>query len=87
MFWVYVLYSLKDRRLYVGQTVNLEKRLALHNRGMVAATKFRRPLKLVHSETYPTRREAMERESFLKSLWASRFKKFLLAKLQKCGTM
>jgi len=33
MFWVYVLYSKKLDRLYVGQTQDLKKRLAEHLQG------------------------------------------------------
>lgn len=33
MFVVYILYSDKDKDLYVGQTRNLEERLKRHNNG------------------------------------------------------
>lgn len=87
MFWVYVLLSRTDKKLYVGQTANLAKRLALHDKGLVSATKLRRPLILIHSESFATRKEAMDREKFLKSLWGARFKKALVAKFLKHGTI
>ncbi len=77
MFSVYILYSHKDRQLYVGQTNDLKRRLTRHNNGHVDATKYRRPLTCIHSESFDTRTEAMAREKFLKSLWSARFKKKL----------
>jgi putative endonuclease len=74
MFNVYILYSHKDRQLYVGQTNDLEQRLTRHNNGHVGATKYRRPLTCIHNESFDTRTEAMAREKFLKSLWSARFK-------------
>lgn len=77
-YFVYILYSKKDKRLYVGQTNNLEKRLERHNNGDVRATKTRVPLVLIWSETCPTRDSAQKREKFLKSLWGSREKRKIL---------
>ena len=48
MYYVYVLQSEKDRKIYVGFTKNLEERLKLHNNGKVKSTKNRLPLKLVY---------------------------------------
>lgn len=75
MWIVYILYSQKDRNLYVRCTQNLNKRLEEHNAGMVISTKNRRPLVLIHSEKFENKGEAFKRERFLKSLWSSRFKK------------
>jgi putative endonuclease len=82
MFSVYILYSHKDRQLYVGQTNDLERRLTRHNDGHVDATKYRRPLTCIHSEMFDTRTEAMAREKFLKSLWSARFKKKLITEFE-----
>lgn len=80
---VYVLYSLKDKRLYVGQTSNLYSRAHLHFRGLVKATKNRRPLEIIHKEYFSSRRTAMEREKFLKSLWGAREKSKILKEYLK----
>jgi len=77
MFYVYILYCHGDKGLYVGQTNNLADRLKRHNNGYNLATKLRRPLSCIHTEEYATRSESMQREKFLKSLWAGRFKKKL----------
>ena len=67
MFFVYVLKSLKDNKLYIGMTENVEARLIRHNQGKVPSTKYRRPLQLLHTEEYPNRQQARKREKFLKS--------------------
>ncbi|MFH1543063.1 MAG: GIY-YIG nuclease family protein [Patescibacteria group bacterium] len=46
IYYVYVLKSKKDSKLYYGFTRNLNKRLVEHNSGKVTSTKYRRPLHL-----------------------------------------
>jgi len=65
--YVYVLRSLKDGRLYTGYTTNLDSRLQDHNAGHTKSTRSRRPLKLVYSEKFKSKKEAMEREKFFKT--------------------
>lgn len=80
MFYsVYILYSLKDKRLYVGCTSDIGKRVKKHNMGNVQATKNRRPLVLIHAEQFDDKGTAFNRERFLKSLWGSRQKKKILS--------
>ena len=88
MYFIYILYSQRVKNLYVGHTSNLEKRLKKHNDGLVKTTKNRRPLILIHKESYTTRYDAMRREKYLKSLYGSRVRKqilknYLLKKSQK----
>ncbi len=78
MWTVYILYSKKDSRLYVGCTKSLEKRLKAHNSGTIISTKNRKPLILIHEEKFESKTEAFKRERFLKSLWSGRFKKKIL---------
>lgn len=66
MYYVYVLHSNKDGKLYMGFTHDLKARIKKHNRGYVSATKYRRPLDLIHYEAFLTRRDAKRRELFLK---------------------
>jgi putative endonuclease len=66
-FYVYLLKSLKDSKYYIGQTNDIQKRLVLHNSGMVISTKSRKPFILVGYETYLTRSESMWREHQLKN--------------------
>jgi len=74
-YTVYILFSEKDKNLYVGCTSDLTKRLKKHFSGAVKATFYRRPLTLIHTEHFSDKGEAFNRERFLKSLWGARTKK------------
>ncbi len=74
MYFVYILYSEKDKNLYVGCTSDVNERLKRHNSGQVLATKFRQPLVCIHTEKFDSKEEAFNRERFLKTLWSARFK-------------
>jgi len=67
MFCVYVLQSLKDKKLYIGYTADLKSRLIEHKKGDVATTKNRRPLVLIYYEAYRSKKDAKIREKFLKT--------------------
>ena len=66
MFTVYVLRN-PAGRLYVGQTNDLERRLAEHGSGTSRWTKSRGAWDLVYQEAFPSRASAMRRERALKS--------------------
>ncbi len=66
MYFVYILLSLRDKKLYTGFTPNLKKRLLKHQNGLVKATKYRRPLKLIYFEAYTNEIDARKREVYLK---------------------
>lgn len=66
MFYVYVLFSEKDKKLYIGFTPNLKSRFKAHENGFVKATKHRRPLKLIYYEAYLKETDAKRREKYLK---------------------
>lgn len=67
MYYTYVLYSLKDKKLYIGSTGNLKKRLKEHLEGKVFSTKGRLPLKLVFYEAFIKRNDAIRREKYFKT--------------------
>jgi putative endonuclease len=68
MAWVYVLRSLKDKRLYIGSTrKNINQRITRHNSGKVKSTFNRRPLVLVYNECCRDYSIARKRELYLKS--------------------
>lgn len=67
MYYVYVLRSQKDKRLYVGFTGNLRVRIKFHNEGRVAATKNRRPLQLVYYEACLDKIKTEKREKYFKT--------------------
>lgn len=66
-FYTYVLYSYKDKGLYIGYSENLKSRLASHAQGKNTSTKDRQPLKLIHYEYFINKKDAKAREEFLKS--------------------
>ena len=68
MFYFYVLYSLKDNRLYKGSTTDLPKRILQHNAGRTPSTKYRRPLILLYFEPYSDKAQAYQREAWTKTL-------------------
>jgi len=66
-YYVYTLFSLKDKKLYTGRTSDLRRRLGEHARREVSSTRVRRPLKLIHCEYFVNEEDAKSREVFLKS--------------------
>ncbi len=67
MYYVYVLESSIDNRLYKGQTQDLENRLHEHNSGKVKSTKGYLPWILRYYETVETREAAVKREKYFKT--------------------
>ena len=77
-FHAYIL-RCADGTLYTGYTRDPEKRVATHNAGLGAAyTRGRRPVELVHAETFDTQGDAMRRECLLKT-WSRAMKLALIA--------
>ena len=66
MFTVYILYSEKCNRYYVGYASDVELRLERHNKGMVTATKNCRPYILKAQKFFTTETEARKEESRIK---------------------
>jgi len=84
MWYVYTLYSKKDRKLYIGCTNDLKTRIIQHNAGKVLATRFRRPFILIHYETYLDKQDAYLREGWLKTGWGrNHLQKILKHTLEK----
>jgi len=67
MHYVYILKSQKDKRLYIGYSNNLKLRIKEHNLGKVVSTKNRRPSMLIGYEAYINKKDAIDRERYLKS--------------------
>ena len=67
MYVVYVLYSEKFDKIYIGYTSNLVERLKSHNEMATKGWTMRfRPWKVIHQESFETKREAMKKEKQLK---------------------
>jgi putative endonuclease len=67
MYWVYILYSPTVKKF---STSNLQKRIHYHNNNRSPYTKHKGPWRLVYTEQYGVKQEALMRERELKS-WKS----------------
>lgn len=69
MHWFVYLLKCNDDTLYCGATNNIEKRLYTHNSGKGAKyTKKRLPVKLVYTERFDNKSDALKREYRIKQL-------------------
>jgi putative endonuclease len=68
MFFVYILEAEKSKRYYIGQTENLDERVARHNQGYNLSTKSYIPWKLKWWHEYESRSEAVKIEKQLKGI-------------------
>jgi len=83
MYFVYVLQSEKDQKLYIGCTNSLKRRIKQHESGKVEATKTRRPMKLIYLEGCLNETDAYMREKYFKMGYGRRFIKNRLKKYYK----
>ena len=65
-FTVYVLES-DAGHMYTGYTPDLERRPAEHNSGTTHSTKHAKNWRVVYTEEFSSRSEAMKREKYLKT--------------------
>lgn len=67
--WYVYIVRCADASLYTGVTLDLERRIAMHNAGTASRyTRGRRPVRVVHCEQHPTRGAALRRELAIKAL-------------------
>ena len=71
MYYVYVIKSRMDGKLYIGYSGDLRKRLAEHNQKVVKSTKPRGIFDLVYYEAYASIKDAKYREKQLKRFSSS----------------
>ena len=77
MFWTYIL-QCTDGSYYTGHTDDLEVRVAHHQAGDIPGyTQTRRPLKLVWSQSFVTREEALTAERQIKG-WSRKKKEAMM---------
>ena len=63
MYFIYILYSSKSDKYYIGSTDNLESRLKHHNSGSTPSTKMGAPFwKIVYKEELIDRTAALKRK-------------------------
>jgi putative endonuclease len=79
VFFIYILYSEKCDKYYVGHTHDIDIRIQEHNTGK--GGKFSKnciPWKLMYSETYPSRKEAIQRERSIKNKKSRKYLELLI---------
>ncbi len=68
MFFIYILYSESKNSYYTGYSEDPQRRLGYHNQGSTTSTKSGIPWKIVYTETFNTKSEAIKRERFIKRM-------------------
>jgi putative endonuclease len=84
---VYILLSLKDKKLYIGLTSNLKQRLTDHFHGKSLATSFRRPFLLLLCEYFFSKADAMRREKYFKTTAGKKTLKIMLRESLKISNI
>ncbi len=67
MYYVYILWSNKLRKKYIGYTNDLRARIKQHNGGQTNFTNRGKPWKLIYYESFVSKLDAESEENFLKS--------------------
>ncbi len=86
MYYVYVLVN-KDKKIYIGYTSNLRKRLEHHNKREVGFTSRGKSIyKLCYYEAFACKKDAYQREQALKKSSQSKrwLKKRILRSMDVC---
>jgi putative endonuclease len=77
---VYILHSEKINRYYIGVTDNLTWRLERHNQGWGRYTKRGIPWKLVYTESFAQKTDALKREKEIKRMKSRKYIESLINK-------
>ncbi|MDO8499399.1 MAG: GIY-YIG nuclease family protein [bacterium] len=67
MFTVYILYSEKLQRRYIGSTDDIKRRFKEHNSGKVSFSSKGVPWKIIYLEMFTNKKDAQNEERFLKT--------------------
>jgi len=74
MFTVYILYSQKHKKIYIGFTSDLPNRFLSHNELATKGHTIKyRPWVIAYTEEFETKTEAIKRESKLKTAQGREF--------------
>jgi len=84
MYYVYIA-ECADATYYTGYTVDIESRARTHNEGKGAKyTRSRLPVKIVYTEAFASKSDAMKREAAIKRMSRSE-KTMLIAAWRQTG--
>jgi putative endonuclease len=78
MFYIYIIYSAKLDRYYVGYTSDVVIRLEQHNTGKSSFTSKASDWKLVYQEQFTSREEAHRRELNIKKKKSRKYIEWLI---------
>ena len=67
MYYVYVLYSKQENKLYKGSCGNLKTRFHQHKNGLVRSTKSIADWELVYYQAFVNKTDSIREEKFLKT--------------------
>ena len=77
---LYILYSEKLDKYYVGACIDLDRRFYEHNIGHSKFTKLGVPWVIVYTEYFSSLTEAKKRESYVKKMKSRKYIEELIAK-------
>jgi len=83
MYYVYILFSRKLKRFYIGRTANLKVRLKTYNCGNSNYTSRGVPWELVYYSDFINKNDAISEEDFFKSGRGRERRKYLLKEFIK----
>jgi putative endonuclease len=78
--FIYILYSDSRDRYYISSCEDVSNRLIRHNAGATTSTKPGSPWKVVYSESFSSKTEALKREIYLKRMKSSFYLEDLIRK-------
>ena len=68
MHYVYALYSIKTKVIYIGSTSDLKQRIKEHNTGIGGYfSKRNKPFTLLYYEAFISKKDALKQEKFYKT--------------------
>lgn len=79
MYYLYILYSEKVDKYYIGQTENIDQRLISHNSGISKYTSIANDWKLAYSEAFENRTAAINRENEIKKKKSRKYLEYLIS--------
>ena len=77
-YYVYILFSEKDHKLYIGYSKDVYHRVEQHNSGLNISTAPRRPFRLIYFEAHILASDALRRESYFKTTAGKRTLQIIL---------
>ena len=80
LFYLYIIYSEKRNKYYIGYTANLEARIEKHNLGATSSTRSGIPWILVYSEEFDNKSDAIKREIAVKKKKSRKYIESLISK-------